>query len=116
VLVRAANTLDLSRISPQIQTEVTSLLKLLLAEHIAADVALPFETPMNKITPAFGTRHICLCAAINGDQLLNNPESRRRQSGCNRQPARWRRADVEMMRDEQIDTLHAPPFRKRRTQ
>jgi len=44
LLVRAANTLDPSRISPQIQTEVTSLLKLLLAEHIAADVALPLET------------------------------------------------------------------------
>ncbi len=44
LLVRAANMLDPSRISPQIQTEVTSLLKLLLAEHIAADVALPLET------------------------------------------------------------------------
>ena len=36
--------LDPSRISPQIQTEVTSLLKLLMAEHIATDVALPLET------------------------------------------------------------------------
>jgi len=44
LLVRAANMLDPSRISPQIQTEVTSLLKLLMAEHIAADVALPLET------------------------------------------------------------------------
>ena len=44
LLVRAANMLDPSRISPQIQTEVTSLLKLLMAEHIAADVALPHET------------------------------------------------------------------------
>ena len=44
LLVRAANTLDPSRMSPQIQTEVTSLLKLLMAEHIAADVALPLET------------------------------------------------------------------------
>ena len=44
LLVRAANTLDPSRMSPQIQTEVTCLLKLLLAEHIAADVALPLET------------------------------------------------------------------------
>jgi hypothetical protein len=44
LLVRAANTLDPSRISLQIQTEVTSLLKLLMAEHIAADVALPLET------------------------------------------------------------------------
>ena len=44
LLVRAANTLDPSRISPQIHTEVTSLLKLLMAEHIAADVALPLET------------------------------------------------------------------------
>jgi hypothetical protein len=44
LLVRAANTLDPSRISSQIQTEATSLLKLLLAEHIAADVALPLET------------------------------------------------------------------------
>jgi hypothetical protein len=39
-----ANMLDSSPISPQIQTEVTSLLKLLMAEHIAADVALPVET------------------------------------------------------------------------
>lgn len=44
LLVRAANTLDPSRISLQIQTEVTSLLKLLMAEHLAADVALPLET------------------------------------------------------------------------
>lgn len=44
LLVRAANMLDPSRISPQIQTEVTSLLKLLMAEHIAADAALPLET------------------------------------------------------------------------
>lgn len=44
LLVRAANMLDPSRISPQIQTEVTSLLKLLMVEHIAADVALPHET------------------------------------------------------------------------
>jgi hypothetical protein len=44
LLVGAANTLDPSRISLQIQTEVTSLLKLLMAEHIAADVALPLET------------------------------------------------------------------------
>jgi hypothetical protein len=44
LLVRAANTLDPSRISLQVQTEVTSLLKLLMAEHIAADVALPLET------------------------------------------------------------------------
>jgi hypothetical protein len=43
LLVREANTLDPSRISPQIQTEVTSLLKLLMAEHIAAEVALPLE-------------------------------------------------------------------------
>ena len=43
LLVRAANTLDPGRISPQIQTEVTYLLKLLLAEHIAIDVALPLE-------------------------------------------------------------------------
>jgi hypothetical protein len=44
LLVGAANTLDPCRISLQIQTEVTSLLKLLMAEHIAADVALPLET------------------------------------------------------------------------
>jgi len=44
LLVRVANMLDPSRISPQIQTEVTSLLKLLMAEHIAADVALRHET------------------------------------------------------------------------
>ena len=43
LLVRAANMLDPSRISPQIQTEVTSLLKLLMAAHLAVDVALPRE-------------------------------------------------------------------------
>jgi len=40
LLVRAANSLDPSRIPRQIRPEVTSLLKLLMAEHIAADVAL----------------------------------------------------------------------------
>ena len=80
LLVRAANMLDPSRISPQIQTEVTSLLKLLMAEHIAADVALPPRLPMNKITP----EHLARGAYVyvrqsTGDQLLNNPESRRRQ-------------------------------------
>ena len=40
LLVRAANPLDPSRIPPQIRSEVASLLKLLMAEHIAADVAL----------------------------------------------------------------------------
>jgi len=44
LLVGAANTLDPSRISAEIRAEVTSLLKLLMAEHIAADVALPLET------------------------------------------------------------------------
>ena len=43
LLVRAANTLDPNRIPPQIRTEVTSLLKLLMAEHIAAGMALPPE-------------------------------------------------------------------------
>lgn len=44
LLVSASNTLDPSRITPEIQAEVTSLLKLLMAEHIVADVALPLET------------------------------------------------------------------------
>jgi hypothetical protein len=44
LLVCASNTLDPSRIPPEIQPEVTLLLKLLMAEHIAADVALPLET------------------------------------------------------------------------
>jgi hypothetical protein len=43
LLVRAANVLEPSRLPSSIQAEVTSLLKLLMAEHIAADVALPLE-------------------------------------------------------------------------
>jgi hypothetical protein len=43
LLVCALNTLDPSRIPREIQAEVTSLLKLLIAEHIATNVALPHE-------------------------------------------------------------------------
>jgi hypothetical protein len=44
LLVRATNTLDPNRIAARIWTEVASLLKLLMAQHIAADVAPPRET------------------------------------------------------------------------
>jgi hypothetical protein len=43
LLVCRLNTPDPSRIPREIQAEVTSLLKLLMAAHIAADVALPRE-------------------------------------------------------------------------
>ena len=43
LLVRATNTLDPKRIPAQIRAEVASLLKLLMAQHIAAKVALPRE-------------------------------------------------------------------------
>jgi len=43
LLVRATNTLDLNRIPAQIRAEVASLLKLLIAQHIVADVAPPRE-------------------------------------------------------------------------
>ena len=43
LLVRATNTLDLNRIPAQIRAEVASLLKLLIAQHIAADVGPPRE-------------------------------------------------------------------------
>ena len=43
LLVCASNTLDPSRIPAEIHAEVTSLLKLLMAEHLAADTALPVE-------------------------------------------------------------------------
>ena len=43
LLVRATNTLDPNRIPAQIRAEVTSLLKLLMAQHIAAKVAVPRE-------------------------------------------------------------------------
>jgi hypothetical protein len=43
LLVCALNTLDPSRIAPEIRAQVTSLLKLLMAEHLAAEVALPRE-------------------------------------------------------------------------
>jgi hypothetical protein len=43
LLVCPLNVLDPSRIPREIQAEVTSLLKLLLAAHIAGDVTLPRE-------------------------------------------------------------------------
>ena len=38
LLVRAANALEQNRIPAQIRAETASLLKLLIAQHIAADV------------------------------------------------------------------------------
>ncbi len=43
LLVRAANALEQNRIPPPLRAEVTFLLTLLMAEHIAADTALPVE-------------------------------------------------------------------------
>jgi type III secretory pathway component EscT len=43
LLARAANALEHNRIPSPIRAEVTSLLTLLMAEHIAADTALPVE-------------------------------------------------------------------------
>ena len=43
LLVRAANALEQNRIPPPIRSEVTFLLMLLMAEHLAADTALPVE-------------------------------------------------------------------------
>jgi hypothetical protein len=43
LLVRTTNSLDPTRIPTRIRTEVASLLKLLIAQHIAADVAPPHE-------------------------------------------------------------------------
>jgi hypothetical protein len=43
LFVRTTNILDPKRIPARIQTELASLLKLLMAPHIAADVALPRE-------------------------------------------------------------------------
>jgi hypothetical protein len=43
LLVRAANALEPNRIPPLIRAEVTFLLMLLMAEHLAADTALPVE-------------------------------------------------------------------------
>jgi len=43
LLVRAANALEQHRIPPPIRAEVTFLLTLLMAEHIAAAAALPVE-------------------------------------------------------------------------
>jgi hypothetical protein len=40
----ATDTLSPNRIPARIRTEVASLLKLLMAQHIAADVAPPRET------------------------------------------------------------------------
>ena len=43
LLVPAANALEPRRIPPATRPEVTALLKLLMAEHIAAGLALPLE-------------------------------------------------------------------------
>ena len=43
LLVRAANALEPNRIPPPIRVEVTFLLTLLMAEHIAVAAALPVE-------------------------------------------------------------------------
>jgi hypothetical protein len=43
LLVRAANALEPNRIPPPIRAEVTFLLALLMAEHLAADTAVPVE-------------------------------------------------------------------------
>ena len=44
LLVRAANALEPNRTPPTIRADVTFLLTLLLAEHLAADTTLPVET------------------------------------------------------------------------
>jgi hypothetical protein len=43
LLMRAANALEANRIPPPIRAEVTLLLTLLMAEHLAAARALPVE-------------------------------------------------------------------------
>jgi hypothetical protein len=43
LLERAANALEQNRILPPIRVEVTRLLTLLMAEHLAARVVLPVE-------------------------------------------------------------------------
>ena len=43
LLVRTANALEQSRIPPRIRTEVTLLLKLLIAECVTAGAVLPPE-------------------------------------------------------------------------
>ena len=43
LLVRAANALEPNRIPPPIRAEVTLLLTLLMAEHLAVDTTLPVE-------------------------------------------------------------------------
>ena len=43
LLVRAANALEPNQIPPPIRAEVRLLLALLMAEHLAADTALPVE-------------------------------------------------------------------------
>ena len=43
LFLRTTNILDPKRIPARIQTELASLLKLLMASHISADMALPRE-------------------------------------------------------------------------
>jgi len=49
LLVRTANTLNSNRIPTRIRAEAASLLKLLIAQHIAADVAPPREVVDEQI-------------------------------------------------------------------
>ena len=44
LLVHVSNALEQSRLPPKIRVEVTLLLKLLMAEHIAVSAAQPIET------------------------------------------------------------------------
>ena len=83
LLVPAANTLEPNRIPRATRAEVTALLKLLMAEQRSTSPpSRPCRArpPMNKIT----AEHLARDAYVyvrqsTADQLLNHPESRRRQ-------------------------------------
>src|SRR5271165_5189630 len=62
LLVPTANALEPSRIPRPTRAEVTALLKLLISEHLARDAYVYVRVRQST-----------------ADQLLNNPESRRRQ-------------------------------------
>src|SRR5205814_695549 len=80
LLARAANALEPNRIPPPIRAEVTSLLALLMAEYLAPIRRCRARPAMNKITAEHLAREAYVYVRQStADQLLNNPESRRRQ-------------------------------------
>ena len=81
LLVLATSAIQRPRLDPMIRSEVAGLLKLLLNQCSAARAKAKRRT-MNKITPDHLSRSAYVYVRQSTpDQLINNPESRRRQYG-----------------------------------